>query len=69
MTQDVDTVRPLVETYIGALTTTDRTETFIDREVHPPQGKTVKQIEKLQQGSGNHDDGCFCRRLRCRRVG
>lgn len=42
---DVGTVRPLVETYIGSLTTTDRTETFIDRKVNPPQGKTVKQIE------------------------
>ncbi len=42
---DVNTVKPLIQTYIGSLTTTDRTETFVDRKVNPPKGKTVKQIE------------------------
>ena len=42
---EADTVKPLVETYIGSLTSTDRTETFIDRKVNPPSGKTVKKIE------------------------
>jgi len=42
---DVNTMKPLVQTYIGSLTSTDRTETFIDHKVNPPKGKTVKQIE------------------------
>ena len=42
---EAETVKPLVETYIGSLKSTDRTETFIDRKVNPPSGKTVKKIE------------------------
>jgi len=42
---DADTVKPLVETYIGSLVSTDRTETFVDHKINVPEGKTVEQIE------------------------
>ena len=36
--------KPLVEKYIGGLTDTDRKETWIDRKVEGPKGKTVKTL-------------------------
>lgn len=41
---DVQTVKPLVEKYLGSLTDDPRTETWIDRGVKFPKGETVKNI-------------------------
>jgi zinc protease len=39
-----DSVKVLVEKYLGSLTDTDRQETWKDRGVRPPEGKTLKVI-------------------------
>lgn len=41
---DADTVKPLVEKYIGSLTSVDRKETWRDNQVRGPKGKTEKVI-------------------------
>ena len=42
---DEDTVRPLVEKYIGSLKSENRKESGIDHQIKVPVGKTVKVIE------------------------
>lgn len=41
---DPETVKPLVEKYIGALKSENRKENWIDRKVRGPKGRTEKQI-------------------------
>jgi len=40
----IDTVRPLVEKYIGSLPAAGRKETWTDRKVEQPKGKITKEI-------------------------
>jgi zinc protease len=40
-----DTVRQMVEKYIGSIKSSTKKETFIDRNVRPPKGKFVKDIQ------------------------
>lgn len=40
-----DTAKIMAEKYIGSLTNLPRTETWIDRNVHGPKGKTTREIE------------------------
>ena len=42
---DTETVKPLVEKYIGSLKSENRKETWRDNHVRGPKGKTVKEIE------------------------
>ncbi len=42
---DAETVKPLVEKYIGSITSLNRDEKWIDRQVRGPKGKTEKVIE------------------------
>lgn len=42
---DEETARTMAEKYIGSLTNSPRTETWIDRNVDGPKGKTVREIE------------------------
>lgn len=42
---DAETVKPLVEKYIGSLKSENRKETWRDNHVRGPKGKTVKEIE------------------------
>jgi zinc protease len=42
---DEDTVKLMVEKYIGSLKSDNKKETFIDRNVRPPKGKFVKDIQ------------------------
>jgi zinc protease len=42
---DEETARTMAEKYIGSLTNLPRTETWIDRNVEGPKGKTVREIE------------------------
>jgi len=42
---DEASVKPMVEKYIGSLTNLPRKETWIDRKVEGPKGKTVREIE------------------------
>jgi len=42
---DEETVKPLVEKYIGSLKSEKRKETWRDNKVRGPKGKTVKEIE------------------------
>ena len=41
---DAETVKPLVEKYIGSITAYNRKENWIDRKVRGPEGKTEKVI-------------------------
>jgi zinc protease len=41
---DAETVKPLVEKYIGAISSSHRVETWKNHNVKPPKGKTVKVI-------------------------
>jgi zinc protease len=41
---DAETVKPLVEKYIGSISTYHRKETWKDNKVRPPKGKTAKVI-------------------------
>lgn len=40
-----DTAKVMAEKYIGSLTNLPRTETWTDRDVHGPKGKTTREIE------------------------
>ena len=40
-----DTAKIMVEKYIGSLTNLPRTETWTDRDVHGPKGKTTREIQ------------------------
>lgn len=42
---DEETARTMAEKYIGSLTNLPRTETWVDRNVEGPKGKTVREIE------------------------
>jgi len=42
---DEETAKTMAEKYIGSLTNLPRTETWIDRNVNMPKGKTVREIE------------------------
>lgn len=42
---EAETVKPLVEKYIGSLSSTNRKENWKDNNVRGPKGKTVKEIE------------------------
>lgn len=42
---EADTIKPLVEKYIGSLKSEKRKETWKDNKVRGPKGKTVKEIE------------------------
>lgn len=42
---DEETAKTMAEKYIGSLTNLPRTETWIDREVSGPKGKTEREIE------------------------
>jgi zinc protease len=45
-TFNIDSIKPLIETYIASLPDTDREETWIDLNIRPPEGKTEKVISK-----------------------
>lgn len=42
---EAETVKPLVEKYIGSLQSENRRENWVDSKVRAPKGKTVKEIE------------------------
>ena len=42
---DAEIVKPMVEKYIGSISSTHRNEKWIDRKVRGPKGKTEKVIE------------------------
>jgi zinc protease len=42
---DEDTVKPMVEKYIGSIRSNPDKETWIDRKVRPPRGKFFKDIQ------------------------
>lgn len=42
---DAETVKPLVEKYLGSVKSYNRKENWIDRKVRGPKGKTEKVIE------------------------
>ncbi len=42
---DAETIKPLVEKYIGSLTSVNRKETWVDNKVRGPKGTTTKEIE------------------------
>lgn len=43
---DVDSITPLLETYLGGLPVKERKESFIDRKITFPEGKTEVTIQK-----------------------
>lgn len=43
---DINTIKPLIETYIASLPTLDKKQNFADNGVYPPTGKITKTVYK-----------------------
>lgn len=43
---DVETIKPLLATYLGGLKTANKKEKFVDRNVNPPSGQVTKVVKK-----------------------
>jgi zinc protease len=60
---DPATARPLMEKYLGGLPKVNRTETWVDNNIRPPEGKIEKEIireMKVPKGTVNvHYTGAF----------